>query len=167
MVEMIGRLFRHLWLEDWALRRAFPPVVLDRIATLIGDEEQRHSGELRFAVEGGLPPGRVLNRQSAHDRAIELFSTLRIWDTEKNNGVLIYLLLADRTVEIVADRGIHVIAGAATWERICGDMRAQFAQGAWEAGAVTGIKAVSDLLTEHFPADGANPNELPDQPIVL
>lgn len=164
---MFGRLFRHLWLEDWALRRAFPPVVLDRISTLIGAEERRHSGELRFAVEGGLPPGRVLKRQSAHDRAIELFSTLRIWDTAQNSGVLIYVLLADRTVEIVADRGIHAIVGTTGWERICDDMRLQFAQGAWEAGAVAGLKAVSDLLAAHFPANGANPNELPDQPVVL
>lgn len=164
---MLGRLFRHLWLEDWALRRAFPRALLDRIAALIGEEERRHSGELRFAVEGGLPPGRVLKGQSAHDRALELFSRLGVWDTEKNNGVLIYVLLADRTVEIVADRGIHAIAGAATWERICGDMRVQFAQGFWEAGALTGIRAVSDLLATHFPANGANPNELPDQPIVL
>lgn len=164
---MIGRLFRHLCLEDWALRRAFPPVVLERISALIGAEERRHSGELRFAVEGGLPPGRVLTRQTAHDRAIELFSRLGVWDTEKNNGVLIYVLLADRTVEIVADRGIHAIAGAATWARICDDMREQFARGAWEAGAVSGLKAVSDLLAAHFPADGANPNELPDHPVVL
>jgi len=164
---MIGRLFRHLWLEDWALRRAFPRKLLDRIAALIGAEERRHSGELRFAVEGGLPPGRVLKGQSAHDRAIELFSRLGVWDTEKNNGVLIYVLLADRTVEIVADRGIHAVAGAEAWERICGEMRGQFAQGAWEAGAVSGLKAVSDLLSEHFPADGTNPDELPNQPIVL
>lgn len=161
------RLFRHLCLEDWALRRAFPDAVLDRITAVIGEEERRHSGELRFAVEGGLSPGRVLKRQTAHDRAIELFSALRVWDTDRNNGVLIYVLLADRTVEIVADRGIHAIAGAAAWERICADMQRQFAQGAWEAGAVSGLKSVSGLLATHFPADGANPNELPDRPVVL
>jgi len=164
---MLSRLIRHVCLEDWALRRAFPREVLQRISALIGEEEGRHTGELRFAVEGGLPPGRVLKGQSAHDRAIEMFSRLGVWDTERNNGVLIYVLLADHTVEIVADRGIHAIAGAAAWERICEDMRQQFAQGAWEAGAVSGLKAVSDVLAAHFPGDGANPNELPNHPVVL
>ncbi len=162
-----GRLLRHLFMEDWALRRAFTRDVLAAIGTAVGTEERRTSGELRFAVEGGLSPWRVLKRQGARDRAIELFSALRIWDTERNNGVLIYVLLADRTVEIVADRGIHAVAGAAQWERVCAEMQKHFSRGAWEEGAVSGIKAVSDVLAVHYPAEGENPNELPDQPVVL
>jgi uncharacterized membrane protein len=106
-------------------------------------------------------------RRTARERAIEVFGRLRIWDTEDNAGVLIYLLLADRRVEIVADRGIHAKVGTAAWDAICGEMQRAFADGRFEAGAVLGIEAISDLLAEHFPPDGDNPNELPDQAVVL
>ncbi len=166
-VKMLARLFRHLWNEEGTLRRAFPPAVLARIGATVTEGEGRHSGELRFAIEGGLSPQQVIRRQSARDRAIELFGALGIWDTERNNGVLIYVLLADHQVEIVADRGIHAKAGAATWEGICTDMQRHFAIGAWEEGAVRGVQAVSAVLAEHFPGSSDNPNELPDQPLVL
>lgn len=161
------RWIKHLFLDDFTVRRAFPRAALEAIGRTIATQELRHRGELRFVVEGGLPIHVFLSGRSARDRAIEVFSRLRIWDTEDNAGVLIYLLLADRRVEIVADRGIHAKVGTAAWDAICGEMQRAFAGGRFEAGAVLGIEAISDLLAEHFPPDGANPNELPDQVVVL
>lgn len=161
------RWIRHLFLDDFAVRRAFPRAVLGAIERRIGEQELRHRGELRFVVEGGLPVQVLFARRSARERAIEIFSRLHIWDTEDNAGVLIYLLLADRRVEIVADRGIHAKVGSAAWDAICGEMQRAFADGRFEAGAILGIEAISDLLAQHFPAGDANPNELPDQPVVL
>lgn len=164
---MPARLFRHLVGEDWAARRAFPAAVLDRITATIAAQEQRHCGELRFVVEGGLPPLRILGGQTARDRAAELFSELRVWDTEGNSGVLIYLLMADHAVEILADRGIAARVGAEQWQAICRGMERRFACGEYEQGAVEGLEAVSDLLASHFPAEAGNPNELPDRPVVM
>lgn len=161
------RWIKHLFLYDLAVRRAFPRATLGAIERSIAAQEKRHRGELRFVVEGGLPLGPMLARRKARDRAIEMFSRLRIWDTEDNAGVLIYLLLADRRVEIVADRGIHAKVGAAAWDAICGEMQSAFATGRFEAGAILGIEAISDLLTLHFPRNEENPNELPDTPVVL
>lgn len=166
---MIARLLRHLIGEDFALRRAFPRAVRARIAAAIAKQELRHTGELRFVIEGGLPPRQLLRGQSPRDRAVELFARLGVWDTAANNGVLIYVLLADRAVEIVADRGIHARVGAQAWEVICGDMQRRFAERKFEEGALTGLAAAGDLLTAHFPvADGqANPDELPNEPLLL
>lgn len=161
------RWIRHLLLDDFTARRAFPRAALEAIGGAIATQELRHRGELRFVVEGGLPIHVFLSGCSARDRAIELFSRLRIWDTEDNAGVLIYLLLADRRVEIVADRGIHAKVGTAAWDAICGEMQRAFADGRFEAGAVLGIEAISDLLAEHFPPEDENPNELPDQVVIL
>ena len=161
------RWISHLFLDHFAVRRAFPGATLKAIEQTIAAQEKRHRGELRFAVEGGLPVGRLLMRQSSRDRAVEIFGRLRIWDTEDNAGVLIYLLLADRRVEIVADRGIHAKVGSAAWDAICGEMQSAFASGRFEAGAILGIEAISDLLATHFPPGDENPNELPDTPVVL
>jgi uncharacterized membrane protein YgcG len=161
------RWIRHLWLDDLAVRRAFPRAVLDAIERSIATQETRHRGELRFVVEGGLPLGPLLAGRTARERAIDVFSRLRIWDTEDNAGVLVYLLLADRRVEIVADRGIHARVGSAAWDVICSAMQSAFADGRYEAGALLGIEAISDLLAEHFPPGDQNPNELPDRPVVL
>jgi uncharacterized membrane protein len=164
---MLGRLLRHLFGEDWAAQRAFPPAALDRITAVIAEQERRHNGELRFVVEGGLPPLRVLGGQSGRERAVEVFSQLRVWDTEYNSGVLIYLLLADHDVEILADRGIAARVAPAQWEAICRGMERRFARGEYEQGAIEGLRAVGDLLATHFPADEHNPNELPDRPVVM
>ena len=118
-------------------------------------------------VEGGLPVLALFSGRTARERAIEVFSRLRIWDTEDNAGVLVYLLLADRRVEIVADRGIHARVGTAAWDAICGEMQTAFAAGRFEAGAILGIEAISDLLAAHFPPGEENPNELPDAPVVI
>ena len=163
----LSRVLRHLWCEDWAVKRAFPKAVLKRIAETVSRQEQRHSGELRFAVEGGLSPWKVLRKPDARTRAIEVFSALRVWDTAHNNGVLIYVLLAERTVEVVADRGIHARVGATAWEAICGEMQRCFARGAYEEGAEIGLEAVSDLLALHFPDGNNDTNELQDEPVLL
>ncbi len=161
------RWIKHLFLDDFAVRRAFPRAALEAIGGAIAAQEKRHRGELRLAVEGGLPLFPLLAGRTARARAIEVFSRLRIWDTEDNAGVLIYLLLAERQVEIVADRGIHARVGSAAWDAICGEMQSAFAAGRFEAGAILGIEAISDLLAAHFPPGDENPNELPDTPIVL
>lgn len=161
------RWIRHLWLDDLAVRRDFPRPVLSAIERAIATQENRHRGELRFVVEGGLPLAPLLSGRTARERAIDVFSRLRVWDTEDNAGVLVYLLLADRRVEIVADRGIHARVGSAAWDAICGEMQSAFAAGRFEAGAILGIEAISDLLAAHFPPGEENPNELPDTPLVL
>ena len=161
------RLLRHLFTDHMAARRAFPAQTLGAIGAAIARDELRHDGELRFVIEASLPLTRILRKQSARARALELFSQLRVWDTEHNSGVLIYVLLADRHVEIVADRGIHARVGDGTWEGICAAMQQAFAAERFEAGAIAGIDAISDLLASHFPRAAGKANELPDEPVVL
>ena len=161
------RWIKHLLLDEFTVRRAFPRAALEEIGVAIATQEKRHRGELRFVVEGGLPLFPLLAGRTARERAIEVFSRLRIWDTEDNAGVLIYLLLANRQVEIVADRGIHARVGTAAWDAICGEMQSAFSAGRFEAGAILGIEAISDLLAAHFPPGDENPNELRDTPVVL
>lgn len=163
----LRRILRHLLTPAWRVRRAFPAAALGTIETAIGRSESRHHGQIRFAVEAALELTPLLHGQSARERALEVFAQLRVWDTEKNNGVLIYLLLADRDVEIVADRGIHARVGAPEWERICRRMEAAFRAGRFEDGGVAGIAAVGALLERHYPGSGAEGNELPDRPIVV
>ena len=163
----IKRITKHLLLTHWQVNRAFPRQTLIAIERAIKASETAHVGEIRFAVEGALHSTPLLKGQSARDRAIEVFSQLRIWDTEHNNGVLIYLLLADRDVEIVADRGIHAKVGSPVWENICRKMETAFKQANYESGVVSGIQAVTQHLTKHFPASGTGQNELPDKPVVL
>lgn len=162
-----GRFFRHLLTDYWSVRYSFPPRVMKAIEDAIAAQERRHDGELRFAVESALPFSDLVRGISARERAIELFSRLRIWDTEQNAGVLVYLLLADKRVEIVADRGIHARVGATAWEAICGAMQREFAAGRFEQGVVTGVRAISDLLATHFPPRADNPDELPNRPVDL
>jgi uncharacterized membrane protein len=161
------RFLRHLFTDHRAVRRAFPLAAMRAIEKAIGEEERRHDGQLRFAVEAALPLAELISGVNSRERAIECFGRLRIWDTEHNSGVLIYLLLADRCVEIVADRGIHGRAGETAWEAICGEMQQEFARGQFERGVVIGVRAISDLLAAHFPPSGEGRNELPDKPVVL
>ncbi|HXC39587.1 MAG TPA: TPM domain-containing protein [Burkholderiales bacterium] len=158
---------RHVIGEDIGRRRAFPVATLKRIESAIADQEQRHAGEVRFAVEGGLSPARVLAGMTPRQRAEELFAQLRVWDTEHNNGVLIYLLLADHAVEVVADRGIHAKVGDAAWQEICDAMQPLLKDGRYEKGVLTGLSLAGQLLERHFPTAGGRGNELPDAPIVL
>jgi uncharacterized membrane protein YgcG len=161
------RVIRHLSMGRAAVRRVFPSLALNAIEQAIRATEARHAGQIRFAVEASLELGPLLAGQTAQQRAIEVFSKLRVWDTEHNNGVLIYLLLADRDVEIVADRGIHVRLGKEVWETICHEMEAAFRAGHFEAGVLAGIHAVGEHLSRHFPASGGKLNEMPDRPVVL
>ena len=151
----------------WMVKRAFPPDTLMAIDKAIKASEAAHRGEIRFAVEGALHISPLLRGQTARERAIDVFSQLRIWDTEHNNGILIYLLLADRDVEIVADRGINAKVGPQEWEKICRKMKDAFRQADYEGGVVGGIRDVTRHLVEHFPPIGGDRNELPDKPVVL
>jgi uncharacterized membrane protein len=163
----IKRIGRHLLQHRWRERREFPPTVLAAIEAAIKAGEATHSGQVRFVVEGALDGAPLFRNQPARERALDIFSQLRIWDTAHNNGVLIYLLLADRDVEIVADRGIDTHVGAAGWEKICAEMEAEFRAGQFERGVIKGIEAVSRLLATHFPPHAGGKNELPDTPVVI
>ncbi len=163
----IARLFRHLLTPPWRVRMLFPTRTLRVIESAIRECETTHAGEIRFAVEHGLHVHALLRGQSARDRALEVFSHLRVWDTEHNNGVLIYLLLADHDVEIVADRGVHARVGGEGWEKICREMETSFREGKFEQGVLHGIRAVSTHLAKHYPSQGKGRNELEDKPVVL
>ena len=163
----IGRIIRHLFRDFWSVRRAFPPDVMAAIEREIAAQEQRHNGELRFAVEASLPLNDLLSGVTGRERAIELFSRLRVWDTAENTGVLIYLLLADRDVEIVADRGIHRPVGEAGWEAICKEMEREFARGDFRQGVLRGVQAISDLLARHCPPRPDDADELSNRPVIV
>lgn len=163
----IQRILKHLMTAERHVRQIFSPMHLDRIAQTIKASETRHSGEIRFAVESSIELQPLLQGQTPRQRAIEVFSELHVWDTELNNGVLIYVLLADHAIEIVADRGIHTKVGTQYWEELCRTIQSEFAQGHYAEGAMRGIQAVSGKLIEHFPHDGGGKNELPDAPVVI
>jgi uncharacterized membrane protein len=163
----IGRIGRHLIEHHWRARRIFTPRVLDHIEQAIKAGEATHAGQVRFVVEGALDGAPLFRDQPARERALDQFAHLRIWDTAHNNGVLIYLLLADRDVEIIADRGIDAKVGAEGWEAICRAMEEDFRAGNFERGVIGGIAAVSRELAKHFPPSGHPRNELPDKPVVI
>jgi uncharacterized membrane protein len=169
MVGMsIARTLKHWFYIPRRVRKHFPPETMATIQKKIADSERLHLGEVRFAVEGALPWRDALDGISARDRALQLFSELRIWDTYYNNGVLIYLLLAEHDVEIVADRDIHTRVGQAGWEDICHAMEHEFRQGRFEAGVLLGLERITTILREQYPSRGQNNhNELPDEPIVV
>jgi len=163
----IKRIGKHLLQHQWRAKQVFPQSVLDRIELAIKEGEITHGGQVRFVVEGSLDGAPLFRDQPARERALDIFSHLRIWDTEHNNGVLIYVLLADHDVEIVADRGIDAKVGHEEWEKICHEMEAEFGFGRFERGALRGIEAVSLELAKYFPPRGSQRNELPDAPVVL
>jgi uncharacterized membrane protein len=163
----LARMFRHLFAEGSA-RRHFPPRVLDAIQQVVAAGELRHREQVCFAAEGALTLGALWREATPRQRAHDVFAHLRIWDTEHNSGVLIYVLLADHAIEIVADRGIAALVAESEWAAICKRMQMQFAAGRFEEGAVEGVTAVSDILARYFPADGTpRANELPDRPVLL
>lgn len=163
----VKRITRHLLLSHGRVRKAFPAEVMQTIEHAIQSSEAQHQGEIRFAVEESLHTRALFAGLSARDRAIEVFSQLRVWDTEHNNGVLVYLLLADRAVEIVADRGVHAKLGSAQWQSICAQMQAAFALGNYADGVVSGIRGIALHMRQHFPSDGPRLNELSDTPVVV
>lgn len=163
----LSRIFRHL-ISEGSARRHFPEPVLDAIQRAVAAGELRHQEQVCFAAEGALPSRELWRGRTPRERAREVFAHLRVWDTDHNTGVLIYVLLADRAIEILADRGIAVRVAESDWVDICKRMQVHFIAGEFERGAVEGVTAVSDILARHFPADGsARVNELPDRPVVL
>ena len=161
------RMLRHLVMDRADVHRFLPPSAIARIEQVIAEGEARHAGQVCFAVEAALPFSRVWQRVTPRQRAMEAFGLLRVWDTEHNDGVLIYLLLADRDVEIVADRGIHAKVGNDAWTAICAKMEKAFRAGRYAEAVEEGVRAVGDLLAQHSPDRGSERNEIPDKPIVL
>lgn len=164
----ILRFLRHTFTFPWRVRHVFPKRSLQTIEASVRRSENSHLGELKFVVEGALSPVELIRGMTARQRALEVFSQLRLWDTEHNTGVLIYLLLADRRVEIVADRGINAKTGDYAWAEICRKMEDQFRAGNFEQGILSAIVEITALLRQHFPAQGLeNPNEIADSPVLL
>ena len=161
------RMLRHSFAEGSA-RRKFSAPVLDAIQKAIAAGERRHSGQVMFAVEGALPALDLARGRSARDRAHEVFAHLRVWDTQHNSGVLVYVQLVDRRIEIVADRGIAAKVAQPEWDAICREMEAAFREGRFAEGALDAIGRCTALLARHFPSGGRrNRNELPDRPVLL
>ncbi len=161
------RLLKHLMTFPWRVRQLFPATLRQEITDAVAASECRHRGELRFAVEGPLPLRALQRDLSPRERAIELFSRLRVWDTAENSGIVIYLQLVDHDVEILADRGIAAKVPQAAWDALCRDLETAMRAGRCREGVLAAIEAATRLLVEHFPAAHDNPNELPDVPFVL
>ena len=163
------RILKHRWFDDSDTRRALGRAALERLRQRVADSERHHSGEIRVCVEAGLPLSYLWRDATARERAVAMFGKLRVWDTEHNNGVLIYLLLAEHRIEIVADRGLNARVDAAQWQAISDHMAASFRQGEFEAGLNHAVDAVDTLLARHFPLGSGqrNPNELPDTPTLI
>ena len=178
-MNKLNVLLKHLWLDESDTRRAIPADLLNRLAERVAASELRHSGEIRICVEASLPTSYLwrLNRENTlgaltRQRAVMMFGKLRVWDTEHNNGVLIYLLLAEHAIEIVADRGLSKHVSAAQWEDLVAHMSVAFRAGRYEDGLTEAIAETSALLVQHFAVDAAqdgpqNANELPDNPMLL
>lgn len=166
--QRLRRLLRHLWVDDADLSRALPPDLLDRIATRVAHSEHQHAGEIRIHAEASLPMSYLWRGATPRERAITLFGKLRVWDTEHNNGVLIYLLLAEHAIEIVADRGLARHVPQHAWQTLVAHLSRAFREGRHEEGLLHAVEEVSALLAQHFPrpSDDASPNELPDRPTL-
>ena len=162
------QLLKHRRLDETDVKRLLGDGALQRVEARVSASEAHHSGEIRVCIESGLPLSYLKREAKARERAVMMFGKLRVWDTEHNNGVLIYLLLAEHAIEIVADRGLSRHVDAAEWQRIAATMSTAFKAGEFEAGLNQAIDAVDALLSTHFAlAPGeANPNELPDAPYL-
>ena len=163
----LQRILKHLIAPQWIVDRKFPAATMQAIEAAIRESERLHDGELRFAVEGGLNLWLLLHGRTPRARAIEIFSRLRVWDTENNSGVLIYVQVVDRRIEIVADRGINARVEQREWDAIAHRTETAFRSGRYEAGATECLREITALLARHFPPSGVNPDELPNAPVVL
>ena len=161
------RFWRHAFTDEADVRRSFPADGMARVERAIREGEATHRGQVCVAVEPALPLARVVRKLPPRVRALEVFGQLRVWDTEENNGVLIYVLLADRDVEIVADRGIHQHVGDSAWEAICAHMEAIFREDRHVDAVEAGVRDVSALIAQYFPGGAGDRNELPDKPVLL
>ena len=166
-MNRIIRLARHLIETRFATRRRFTPAVLDRVEAAVAAAEGAHCGELRIVIETDLDAWSIVAGKSARQRALEVFAGARVWDTERNNGILLYVLFADRAVEIVADRGFNGLVAPAEWAAVCVKMQDEFRKGRWEHGILAGVAGAAGLLARHFPGTGPQGNELPDRPVLL
>jgi uncharacterized membrane protein len=168
MAHWLPRLIRHRLVDEGDARRVLPAEALARIEARVAASEKMHSGEIRVVVEAGLPYSYLRRNATPRDRAVAMFAKLGVWDTERNNGVLVYLLLAERAIEIVADRGLNAHVPALEWATIAEAMQSAFRDGRFEAGLIAAIDAVDALLVRHFAAlpGVADTNELPDAPLV-
>jgi uncharacterized membrane protein len=164
---MVTRVFKHLFVHPWRLRSAFPPATLDAIEVAIKASEARHRGQVRMVIETALPIHKVARGHTSRQRALEVFGQCRVWDTEENTGVLIYVMLAEHALEIVADRGLAHKVGQGEWDAIVRKMEASYRKGEFLEGSLAGIDAITHVLEGHFPPGRENPNELPDRPIIL
>ena len=164
----LARILRHRWLDERDAHQAIPPALVERLARRVAASEQHHSGQIRLYVEAGLPMSYLWRGATPRERAVAVFSKLRVWDTEANNGVLIYLMLAEKAIETVADRGLASRVTPGEWQAIVSRMRPALRSGRFEDGLNQALDEVSALLVTHFPlARGqTNPNELPDQPVL-
>jgi uncharacterized membrane protein len=164
----LGRALRHLFATHWSTHRRFTPQVLTDIETTISQVESQHAGEIRFVVETALHPAELWAGLTPRQRALQVFAHLGVWDTLHNNGVLIYVLLADRAVEILADRGLAAQVAQSEWDQICREMERHYRTGDFGRGSIAGVQHVGRLLERHFPGSrGADTHELPNQPVLL
>jgi uncharacterized membrane protein len=161
----LRRLLRHLFTSPWAVRKRFPAPVLESLDSAIAATERRHGGELRWAIEGSLDGAALWNDITPRDRAMDVFSSLRMWDTAANNGVLIYVLLADHAVEIIADRGFTDSSGEPDWQAVCRTIERAFAGGDYRGGVLEGTALVGELIAARFPA--GDRDELPNSAVLL
>jgi uncharacterized membrane protein len=166
-MNWLTRFFRHVWMSPFVLRARFSQATLDAIENAVSASEKLHRGQLRFAIEAELTTGQLWDGITSRQRALDVFSLLGVWDSEENNGVLIYVLLADRKVEIVADRGIHRHVGDERWGAICREIELHYRKNDFASGSIAGIAKISAELEHYFPAKGAQKNEQSDRPVVL
>jgi uncharacterized membrane protein len=161
------RILRHLFTPFWILRLRYPAALLQKIAARIVVLEQQHPGELRFVVEHALDLADLITGVTPRERALEVFGQLRVWDTERNNGVLIYVLHAEHAVEIVADRALARVVPQSGWDELCCNAEAKFRAGRHAEGALVAVNGAAQLLERHFPGAAGDANELPNQPLLL
>ena len=172
MLVQIKRILKHRWRSAVPKRHVLAPDLVQRLTQAVAASEQRHSGEIRIFIETSLPLSylwrQASTQQITRQRALALFGKLRVWDTAHNNGVLIYLLLAEQAIELVADRGLNDKVNPQVWQTMVAGMSAAFKDGRFENGLSQALAQVSALLQQHFPqaADASNPNELPDAPVL-
>lgn len=166
-MTFLKRFFRHVWMSPIKVRACFPQSTLATVEQSVARGEKSHRGQVRFVVEAELTSGQLWAGVTSRQRAIDVFSMLRVWDTEENNGVLLYVLLADRKVEIIADRGIHRQVGEERWRAICKEIELRYRRGEFLEGSVIGVDKISAELAHYFPGTGSDRNEQPDAPVVM
>lgn len=167
IMDFLKRFCRHLWMSPFQVRRAFPHATLEAVQRAIATGEKTHRGQVRFVVEAELTTPQLWTGVTSRQRAIDIFSVLKVWDTEENNGVLVYVLLADRKVEIIADRGIHRKVGDERWRAICKEIELRYRRGDFLGGSVTGIEKIGAELAHGFPLRGGEKNEQSDAPVIM